>query len=413
MNTSVNISTNTTAFPSPQSTSTAPGITAFTRITYSVIAAVAFFGNVLVFSIFCRDKNLLKKSYNMLILSLAIADVLTALLLVTNPAFVLGDSFPYPTNHVLGNIFCLLIWSRAFLFQLVIFSAYICLALTIERWYAVIKPFRYSGIFNKKRTLAYICTAWLWSLILCGSTFFEVEYLPSNPPNRRCKFQFFWGKRPLRAIVGIIQVLLKMALPSFTMLTLYAHMIYKTSRSTAASVESRAKMRGKMTRMMGTASIMLIVCLAPSQINYALATAGKVKMDTELHHGLSLLVFISSCLNPFIYGLTNRNYRLGFRKILCPKCHGVVQSTRKRMSRRIHSEMERSEKILNLEDHSPTAGNIDRYKVEPALSPGAARLSQSHNTKRAVYYQSHKAKCTALDQGATPGDEEEGEPSQI
>ncbi|KAJ7381658.1 hypothetical protein OS493_039824, partial [Desmophyllum pertusum] len=82
---------------------------------------------------------------------------------------------------------------------------------------------------------------------------------------------------PIRAIVAIIQVLLKMVLPSFTMLFLFIHMVYKTSKSTVASVESRAKMRGKMTRMIGTACIILIICFAPSQTNYALAMAGKVK----------------------------------------------------------------------------------------------------------------------------------------
>ena len=343
-NSSVSNSTRSTlSFPlSKNSLSTAPsGITPFTQITYSIIAAIAFVGNVLVISIFTRDRMLLKKSYNVLILSLAIADVLTAINLITNPAFVLSDSFPYPTNRILGELFCKVIWNRVFLFQLVVFSAYICLALATERWYAVIKPLKYNDTFNKKRTLIYIFTAWVWSLILCGSTFFEVGYVPSNPPNRRCKWLLFWGKQPIRAIVGVIQVLLKMAFPSLTMLALYAHMIYKTSKATVASAGSRAKMRGKMTRMVGAACIMLIVCLAPSQINYALAMAGKVKLDSKLHHGLSLLVFISSCVNPFIYGLSNRNYRLGFRKTLFPVCSSVVRSASQILSRsRVHAELE-------------------------------------------------------------------------
>ena len=289
--------------------------------------------------------------------------MLTALLLITNPAFVLGDTFPYPSNHVLANIFCRVVWSRVFLFQLVIFSAYICLALTIERWYAVIKPFRYGGIFDKKRTLAYIFSAWMWSLLLCGSTFFEVLYVPSNAPTRRCKWQFFWGKQPLRAIVGIIQVLLKMALPSLSMLALYAHMLYKTSKSNSASTVSRAKMRGKMTRMVGAACLVLILCLAPSQTNYALAMAGKVRMDTKLHHALSLLVFISSCVNPFIYGLSNRNYRVGFQRLLCQKCNRVTQTTRKLMNRKIRSEVNKSEEGLYLQEHR-TGGTTDRrYKL--------------------------------------------------
>jgi len=116
-----------------------------------------------------------------------------------------------------------------------------------------------------------------------------------------------------------------MVLPSLTMLFLFIHMVYKASKSTIASAESRAKLRGKMTRMVGAACIMLIVCFAPNQINYAMAMAGKTRLDTKLHHVLSLLVFVNSCLNPFIYGLSNKNYRHGYLKILflvCPKGRG-------------------------------------------------------------------------------------------
>ncbi|XP_078372574.1 QRFP-like peptide receptor [Oculina patagonica] len=312
----MNISNSSTAAPNQPP----PGITTFTRTTYSILAVVGLIGNTLVILVFVWDKKLLKKSYNMLILSLAISDVLTAILLITNPAFVLGDAFPYPTNPILGDIFCRVIWSRVFLFQLVVFSAYICMALATERWYAVIKPHKYSETFNQKRTLVYIFLVWLWSVILCGTSLFEVAYVTSNPPNRRCKWQLFWGKQPVRAIVGTIQVLLKMVLPSLTMLFLFIHMVYKTSKFTVASAESRAKIRGKMTRMVGAACIMLIVCFAPNQINYALAMAGKTRLDTKLHHGLSLLVIVNSCINPFIYGLSNKNYRQGYLKILFSIC---------------------------------------------------------------------------------------------
>ena len=314
----MNISNTSTTVPNQP----LPGITTFTRTTYSILATVAIIGNILVILVFVWDKKLLKKSYNMLILSLAISDVLTAFLLITNPAFVLGDAFPYPTNHVLGDIFCRVIWSRTFLFQLVVFSAYICVALAMERWYAIIKPYKYSETFNKKRTLIYIFLVWLWSVILCGTSLFEVAYVSSNSPNRRCKWQPYSSKQPVRGIVGIIQVFLRIVLPSLTMLFLFVHMVYMSSKLTIASVESRAKLRGKMTRMVGAACIMLIVCFAPNQINYAMAMAGKTRLDTNLHHVLSLLAFVNSCLNPLIYGLSNKNYRHGYLKILflvCPK----------------------------------------------------------------------------------------------
>ncbi|XP_068735399.1 melatonin receptor type 1B-like [Montipora capricornis] len=334
-NLAVSNSTNST-FPTAvtdSSLSAPPGITTYTQVTYAVIATVAFLGNMLVISIFWHDRNLLKKSYNILILSLAIGDVMTAISLATNPAFLLGDAFPYPENHILGKIFCLVIWSRAFLFQLVIFSAYICLALATERWYAVIKPMKYQSTFNKKRTLLYIASSWVWSLALVLSSFFQVGYVESNPRNRRCRWLFNWASKSTQEIVAVIQVLLKMAFPSLAMLVLYAHMLYKTRRSTVRSVESRAKMRGKMTRMIAAACLMLIVCLAPNQINFALAITGHSRLDTKLHHGLSLLVFISSCVNPLIYGLSNKNYRHGFRRLLFSVCNNAVGNTDQILSR--------------------------------------------------------------------------------
>ena len=319
--------TGTTAPTQPPSQPPA-GLTTFTQTSYSILATIAMIGNTLVILVFFQDKKLLKKSYNILILSLAIADVLTAINLVTNPAFVLGDAFPYPTDSVLGEIFCRMIWSRVFLFQLVVFSAYICLALVTERWYAVIRPLKYSDTFSTKRTLVYIFLVWLWSLVLCCSSLFEAKYVPSYPRNRPCKWQLHWGEQ--RALVGIIQVFFKMALPSFAMLFLFTHMLYKTSKSTVASAESRAKIRGKMTRMVGAACLMLIVCFAPSQTNYALAMAGITRLDSKLHHILSLLVFVNSCLNPFIYGMSNKNYRRGYQKIFvffmfCTKLRNGVQ----------------------------------------------------------------------------------------
>ena len=304
-----------------------PGITIYTQVTYSLIASVAFIGNMLVISFFWQDPKLLKKSYNILILSLAIADVLTAICLVTNPAFVLGDAFPYVENHFLGKISCLVIWSRVFLFQLAIFSAYLCLALATERWYAVVKPMKYQSTFNKKTTLLYIASSWAWSLILVSSTFFQVGYVASNPRNRRCKWLANWADPLTRKSVAVIQVLLKIGFPCFTMLALYAHMLYKTRKPGVASAERRAKMRGKITRMIAATCTMLIIFLAPSQINYALATTGNSRLDTKVHHVLSLLVFINSCVNPFIYGLSNKSYQHGFRRFLCPFCHNTVGNT--------------------------------------------------------------------------------------
>ena len=238
-NSTVNNSTNSTSTFVTNSDISAgpPGITIYTQVTYSLVASVAFIGNMVVISFFWLDPKLLKKSYNILILSLAIADVLTAICLVTNPGFVLGDAFPYAENQLLGKISCFFIWSRAFLFQLAIFSVYICLALATERRYAVVKPMKYQSTFNKKNTLLYIASSWMWSLILVSSGFFQVGYVASNPRNRRCMWLVNWAEPSTRKSVTVIQVLLRIGFPCFAMLVLYAHMLFKTRKPSVASAE--------------------------------------------------------------------------------------------------------------------------------------------------------------------------------
>ena len=305
--------------PSSTVSQTAPGSTPASQVIYFIVSIVALLGNTLVIVVFIFDKKQLKKSYNKLILSLAIADVLTAFSLITNPAFVLGDSFPYPSGPVLGELFCRLIWSRVILFQLVVFSVYICLALTAERWFAVVKPHKYGDAFSGKKIICYIFSSWVCALLSAGSGMIETVYTDS--PNKICEFQFIAGGSVLRVVIGVFQSVVKMVFPSVTMMGLYIHMIYTVKTSAAASAASKVKLRSRMTRMVGVVCCTLIICYAPNQILWVFALAGKVKLDSKVHHVTALLTFVASCVNPVIYGLSNRNYRRRYKEILVTAYH--------------------------------------------------------------------------------------------
>lgn len=307
--------------PSSAVSQTVSGSTTASQVIYSIVSLVALLGNTLVILVFIFDKKLLKKSYNTLIFSLAIADVLTAMSLITNPAFVLGDSFPYPTGPVLGELFCRLIWSRAILFQLVVFSVYICLALTAERWFAVVKPHKYNDAFSRKKITCYIFSSWVFAFLSAGSGMIETVYRAS--PNKICEFQFIAGGSVLRVVIGVFQSVVKMVFPCATMMGLYIHMIYTVKMSAAASAASKVKLRSRMTRIVGVVCCTLIICYAPNQILWVFALAGKVESDSEVHHATALLTFVASCVNPVIYGLSNSNYRERYKEILVTAYHRV------------------------------------------------------------------------------------------
>jgi len=323
MNKTLNISPNAITTTGLPKSSTVAGISTETQVAFSIISTIAILGNSLVILMFVRDKKLLKKSYNLLILCLAIADVLTAITLITNPAFVLGNAFPHPTNPVLGEIFCRVIWSRAFVFQLVVFSVYLSLALTAERWFAIVKPHKYGTFFTKKRIVIYVVSSWVWSFALTSSGVIEKSYNPST--DKICEHKAYLPGSLFRPLLGFFQVLMKVFVPCLVMIGLYIHMVINTNKSPVASPESKAKLRGKITRMIGSACFILMICFAPNQIFLVFVWAGKAKLDTKLHHVLALLNFISTCVNPFIYGMSNKHYRHHYRKILfamCPRALG-------------------------------------------------------------------------------------------
>ena len=129
---------------------------------------------------FALERKLLKKTHSKSILTLPIANVLTAINVITNPTYVLGDAFPTPANPVLGEIFCRLIWSHSLIFNYVFFSVYITLALTVERWFAVINPHKYSDVFTQRRVFGYIFFCWAWSFFLTAGGIVQTIYTPSD-----------------------------------------------------------------------------------------------------------------------------------------------------------------------------------------------------------------------------------------
>lgn len=122
-------------------------------IAYFVISSVVFFGNLLVILAFVFDKRVFRKNYNICILALAISDVLSAVNVIM---ILMAIVFYLPKHPVLGKIFCKLRANFFFPRQLFIFSVYIFLLLSVERWIAVVKPHKYSILSSRKRIVGCI-----------------------------------------------------------------------------------------------------------------------------------------------------------------------------------------------------------------------------------------------------------------
>ncbi|XP_068696063.1 somatostatin receptor type 4-like [Montipora foliosa] len=300
-----------------------------TQISYGIICVTAIFGNTLTIVMFVMERQLLKKSYNVLIMFLAISDVLTAVNIIISPFYVLGNAFPYPQNPIPGEIFCRFIHNKILVFHLIYFSVYITLVLTAERWFAVVRPHQYNHTFSRKKVVGYITLSWVWSLLLKLRGVINSSFNPSGDKiclrdySRGSAFNIAW-------YAG--EMVFKVVIPCLAIIGLYIHMTLKTIHSPTASAESKAKLKAKLTRMVTAASCTLIALYLPNQIVFLLSFTGKTKLGQPLHKFTSFLAFLTTCVNPFIYGLSNKNYQQRYWRILSAIClclrrsnHGSVE----------------------------------------------------------------------------------------
>ena len=162
---------------------------------------------------------------------------------LTSPGFGLGDLIRRPSNEVVGTILCPVFWSRVFLFQLLFFTVYITLLLTIERWVAVVKPSKYGIAFKGKRLTGYLIFCWIWSFFLTGEGILDSVYEPNSSSHDICTVKFIFSGSILRASQTVLNIIMKTFFPCLSMIGLYVHMIVTTNNFPVASAASKAKLR--------------------------------------------------------------------------------------------------------------------------------------------------------------------------
>ena len=326
-------------------------------VGYICISVMALFGNTLTIMMFALEKQLLKKSFNILILVLAITDVLIAVNVSLNPTYgLLLDGTSFPKNPILQDVLCRFIYSRVIIFHLVYFSVYITLVLTAERWWAVVRPHTYKSIFGRKRVLAYIVVSWIWVLLLMVKSIMDNSRDPSA--KKFCQVNTSLQAKSNFAVY-VFHSAFKVFIPCITMICMYAHMTLKTMKSPAATAESKAKLKGKMTRMVATTTIILIVLFFPNQIVFTTIKLGKGQFNSPLHQFTNFLTYLTTCINPLIYGLSNKNYRQCYRNLLTFICRKT----------RIKLRRDRRVTVSNGGDTNPVVGLQGSNSIPLGTSP--------------------------------------------
>lgn len=299
---------NTTSIPSIPAASS---LLMVKKLSYFIIAIIALLGNLLVTAYFLQNrKTLLKKTYYLVLFALSITDILTAIFLLATPAFLFDSGMMEPTNKIALLIYCKVLWGRLLLFIFGVASVYLILLLTIDRWIAVMKYTRYKTLINRQRVVKGIVLSYFLGVLFIIPSHPDVEVFPDKPKGHRCSFV----SSPHLKITVTINFMAKAVVPFFAVAVMYSQIVYKmkTSSGMINQQPSIKEHRKRITRIAIIASFTILICWLPNQINLLLFAYQKSSVQSSFHDFTVGLVFMTSCINPFLYGLTSKKFRKGY-----------------------------------------------------------------------------------------------------
>ncbi|CAH1375400.1 unnamed protein product [Tenebrio molitor] len=305
-----------------------------------LVAVFAVIGNALVIFVFRKERRLRRRT-NYYIVSLAAADLLVGLLGIP---FAIMSSIGLPTNlHA-----CL--FTVSLLVVLCTISIFCLVAVSVDRYWAILHPMGYSRNVRTKTAIVIITVCWV-----AGSI---VGFLPlmgwhkNAPSDGRC---FFLDVMDYNYLVFLYFGTI--ITPALVLAAFYAHIyqvvLKQLRRIVTMNPESGSSSRscssgGTMLRMLGAAQkrevkatqnlaiivLFFMICWIPLYtINCILAFCNNCQVDSTFMFSCIILSHLNSAGNPLLYAYHLRDFRSALKNFFCNLFgYSEAQATQNRAS---------------------------------------------------------------------------------
>ncbi|KAJ8037033.1 Neuromedin-U receptor 2 [Holothuria leucospilota] len=327
----------------------------FTRIMvlflHPLCAVFGLLGN-LSFMFIVWKVPYMRNSINIILLNLSVADFLFLLVgtgikfvnLLNSPVF--GDSF------IVGHIcHCLIIIP---LLNVVSFASLLLVSLiSVERYMAVCKPNQYLKM-TCRRTLSCLSFVWVFSFALAAflmpSTMDFVTVCvqwPNSQPYEKfptkvgfcnAKSDFWYSVNEfLQIFPFFVALLLNVFCFARIFPRFYGRLTFKRPQEQAQQYDhittTLTDSTNAATKMLLINGIAFFILATPFHVTSAIQFVESVSSNwwcgcREFKDISILLLYVNSAVNPFIYGMTNPNYRRAYYSVFCQNRYNVRRNRR-------------------------------------------------------------------------------------
>lgn len=277
---------------------------------YLLVNLFALFGNLLVcFAVYKAPS--LQNVGNVFVINLALSDILVALICIPlSIAVIISGRWPFSEAVCDFNGFSIFAFSMVSQVGMALVAA--------NRYFAVVKPQFSRKIFSSRNVCVMVCGLWLLPSIATLPPLFGWGFYEFNAGKAFCLYPFYASKS-YTFMVEVLFIILPMKLIIFSYFKIFKEM--RRSRRQVGTTEAGErtltaleKREYKVSVTMFVAFLAFASCWGPVSVIDFIDT---FREETTLPRGVymfnSLMIFLSSALNPLIYWVTNARFRNVFK----------------------------------------------------------------------------------------------------
>lgn len=288
-------------------------------VALSILVFTDLIGNTLVILVILTNKAM-KSPMNYLLINLAVADIMVGAFIM--PQYLLNQLFTHPGGTA-GTIICKLLTGGSFTWIGSAASAFSLVAISFERYFAVIHPHSTKLKLSIRKVKRVILGSWVFAVVLNAPLFVTITF------DKKINFCVeSWPKNQMwiGSAYGTLWFIAAGVLPITIMLILYSRVIYtlwfkRSKNQVQATQLSILKSRKRLTKMIFTVSIIYALCWLPDLTMYLLHLYNVNYSYGELPIMIGVvLVTCNSAVNPFVYTFQSEKFRRYLKElVLCRK----------------------------------------------------------------------------------------------
>ena len=294
----------------------------YMKMVYLSIGILGMIGNLLVIVTIVWFRRLRRRLPNLFILNQSLLDCTAGFFLIVTTGF---NDIGAVNGAVGRELFCRFWLTMLPTWSLFLSSTYNLVAVTVERYVAIVHPFIHSHKFTRKRAYAVMVCVW------CIGPVYNAAYMIPTAAlvHDTCTVFNLWPNKTTQSAVSIITVFVQYVIPLVLIVFCYGRIasVLKSEDITSGSAgaaggslrnERVARGRRNVIKILAIVSACFVACWSANQIYFTMYNFGyPIDFHGCFYHFTVVCVFLNCCVNPFVYALKYDQFQVALRALFC------------------------------------------------------------------------------------------------